>query len=160
MVPVLLWLASLVLVLAGLAGTVLPALPGTPLVLAGLWLGAWIDGFARVGWLPLTLITLMAVLSWILDWVAGLLGARKAGAGRWALAGAALGTVAGLLMGFLGVLFMPLVGAALGDYLDRRDPRRALKVGTATWLGLMVGMIANVVLACMMVGVFALAWVF
>jgi uncharacterized protein YqgC (DUF456 family) len=99
------------------------------------------------------------VLAWVLDYVAGLLGAHKAGASRQALVGAALGTVAGLFMGLVGVLFMPLVGAAVGEYLARRDHGQALKVGTATWLGMMVGMLAKVVLAFVMVGVFAVALV-
>ncbi len=155
----LLWVLAVGLMLLGLAGTVLPALPGTALVLAGLVLGAWIDGFARVSVPTVVLIAVLAVLAWVLDYVAGLLGAQKAGASRQALVGAALGTVAGLFMGLVGVLFMPLVGAAVGEYLARRDHGQALKVGTATWLGMMVGMLAKVVLAFMMVGVFAVALV-
>ena len=155
-----LWLLSAALILVGLAGTVLPALPGTVLVLAGIVLGAWIDDFTRVGGLTLTLVAVLAALAWALDYVAGLMGARKVGASRQALIGAALGTVVGLFMGLVGVLFMPLVGAAVGEYLARRDHGQALKVGTATWLGMMLGMIAKVVLAFVMVGVFAGALAF
>lgn len=154
-----LWLLSAALIVVGLAGTVLPAVPGTALVLAGIVLAAWIDDFTRVGGLTLTLVALLAVLAWVLDYVAGLLGAKKAGASRQALVGAALGTVAGLFMGLVVVLFMPLVGAAIGEYLARRDHGQALKVGTATWLGMMLGMIAKVVLAFMMVGLFGVALV-
>lgn len=154
---VLWWILSVALIVAGLAGTVLPALPGTALVLAGIVLGAWIDGFTRVGPWALGAVAAMAVLAWVLDYVAALLGARRAGASRQALIGAALGTVAGLFMGLVGVLFMPLVGAALGEYLAQRDQQRAMKVGMATWLGLMAGLMAKVVLACMMVGVFVVA---
>jgi uncharacterized protein YqgC (DUF456 family) len=154
------WVLSGALIVAGLAGTVLPALPGTALVLAGIVLGAWIDDFTRVGGLTLAVIAVLAVLAWVLDYVAGLLGAQKAGASRQALVGAALGTVAGLFMGLVGVLFMPLVGAAAGEYLARRDHGQALKVGTATWLGIMAGLLAKVVLACAMVGLFVAALVF
>lgn len=155
-----LWLLSAALIVAGLAGTVLPALPGTALVLAGIVLGAWIDDFTRVGGLTLGFIAVLAVLAWVLDYVAGLLGAKRAGASRLALAGALIGTVMGLFMGLVGVLFMPLVGAAVGEYIDARDHGRALKVGTATWLGMMIGMVAKVVLACMMVGLYVVALVF
>ena len=155
-----LWLLCAALILVGLAGTVLPALPGTALVLAGILLGAWIDDFTRVGGLTLTLVAAIAVLAWTLDYVAALMGARKVGASKQALIGAALGTVVGLFMGLVGVLFMPLVGAAVGEYLARRDHRQAVKVGTATWLGMMLGMIAKVVLAFVMVGVFAVALAF
>lgn len=151
------WILSVLLIVAGVAGTVLPALPGTLLVLAGIVLGAWIDDFAQVGLVSLIIVTVLAVLSWVLEYVAGLMGAQKAGASRQALVGAALGTVAGLFMGLVGVLFMPLVGAAVGEYLAQKDRQRAVHVGLATWLGLMAGLVAKVVIAFMMIGVFIVA---
>jgi len=154
---ILWWSLSVALIVAGVAGTVLPALPGTLLVLAGIVLGAWIDGFTRVGWPSVTIVTVLAVLAWVLDYVAGLLGARRAGASRQAIVGAALGTVAGLFMGLIGVFFMPLVGAALGEYIAQKDHARAAHVGIATWLGIMAGMVAKVVIAFMMIGVFVVA---
>ena len=160
MTDTLLWLASIGLIVAGLAGTVLPALPGTLFVLAGIVLGAWIDDFTRVGWGSLTVIGVMAVLAWVLDYVAGLLGARRAGASKQALLGAALGTVAGVFTGFIGLLFMPLAGAAIGEYAAQRDPNRAVKVGLSTWFGILLGLLAKVVLAFMMIGVFVAALLF
>jgi uncharacterized protein YqgC (DUF456 family) len=154
---VLLWILSAALIVAGLAGTVLPALPGTLLVLAGIVLGAWIDDFTRIGGGSVVAVGVLALLAWALDYVAGLLGARKAGASRQAIVGAALGTLAGLFMGLVGVLFMPLVGAAAGEYLARRDQQRAVHVGIATWLGIMAGLIAKVVIAFMMIGIFVAA---
>jgi uncharacterized protein YqgC (DUF456 family) len=156
----LLWLLSAALIAVGIAGTVLPALPGTVFVLGGIVLGAWIDDFSRVGWGVVAAAAVLAVIAWALDYAAGLLGARKAGASRQAIFGAALGTVAGLFMGLVGVLFMPLVGAALGEWLARRDHGQAVKVGVATWLGIMVGMVSKVVIAFVMVGLFVAALIF
>ena len=153
----LLWIVSVALILVGLAGTVLPVLPGTILVWGGIVLGAWIDDFTRVGMTTVVVISVLAVLAWGLDYVAGLMGAQKAGASKLALLGAAVGTVLGLFMGLVGVFFMPLVGAAVGEYLARRDQTRALKVGVATWIGIMLGLIAKVVLAFIMVGIFIAA---
>jgi hypothetical protein len=153
----LIWVLSIALIVLGLAGTVLPLLPGTLLVWGGIVLGAWIDDFARVGTTSVVVVTVLALLAWALDYVAGLMGAQKVGASKQALLGAALGTVVGLFMGLVGVLFMPLVGAAMGEYLARKDQNRAVKVGVATWLGVMVGLIAKVVLAFVMVGVFVAA---
>ncbi len=164
MTVALLWILCVLLIVAGLAGTVLPALPGTALVLAGIVLGAWIDDFTRVGAGMLAAIGVLAVLAWVMDYVAGLLGARKAGASRLALLGAAVGTVVGLFMGLVGVLFMPLVGATVGEFWARRGQaqasQQAVKVGVATWLGIMAGLLAKVVLACMMVGLFVVALIF
>lgn len=152
-----LWIASVALIVVGLAGTVLPALPGTVLILAGIVLGAWIDDFSRVGWGTLTVVIILAVMAWAMDYAAGLLGAKKVGASRYAIVGAALGTVAGIFMGLIGVLFMPLVGAAVGEYIARKDHQNAMKVGVATWLGIMAGLIAKVVIAFMMIGIFIAA---
>lgn len=151
------WLASAALILLGLLGTVLPLLPGTLLVWGGVLLGAWIDDFTRVGVGTVSVVSVLAVLAWGLDFVAGLLGARRVGASKQALVGAALGTVLGLFMGLVGVLFMPLVGAAVGEYWAQKNQQRAAKVALATWLGLMLGMVAKVVLSFVMVGIFLVA---
>jgi len=167
--PVLWWLSVAALVLTGLAGTVLPVLPGTLLVLAGLFVGAWIDGFTKVGALALAFIAVLAVLAWATDYVAALLGAKKVGASRWALIGAALGTVAGVFMGLVGVLFMPFVGAVAGEMyalrhqagaLQGATTQQALKVGTATWLGMIVGTAVKIALVFVMIGVFLVALLF
>lgn len=157
MADTLWWILSVALIVVGLAGTVLPALPGTLFVLGGIVLGAWIDGFTRVGGVTVTVVTMLALLAWVLDYVAGLLGAKRAGASRLAIIGAALGTVAGLFMGLIGVFFMPLVGAAIGEYIAQKDHARAAHVGIATWLGIMAGMVAKVVIAFMMIGAFIVA---
>jgi uncharacterized protein YqgC (DUF456 family) len=154
MADALWWTLSVALIVTGLAGTVLPALPGTALVLAGIVVGAWIDDFARVGALTLTIVTVLAVLSWVLEYAAGVMGARRVGASPQAVAGAAIGTVAGIFMGLVGVLFLPLAGAAVGEWIAQRDQRRAVSVGVATWVGLLVGLVAKVVLAFMMIGAF------
>ena len=83
-----------------------------------------------------------------------MLGATRAGASRQAIVGAALGTVAGLFTGLIGLLFMPLVGAVIGELIARPDLQRAGRVGIATWFGMLLGLIAKVVLAFVMVGVF------
>lgn len=146
--------------LAGLAGTVLPLLPGTLLVWAGLLLGAWIDDFTRVSVVTVVFITVLAALAWALDFVAGLMGAKRAGASKLALVGAAVGTIVGIFMGLVGVLFMPLVGAAIGEYWAQKDQQRAAKVAFATWLGLMLGMVAKMVISFVMVGIFLVAlWI-
>lgn len=155
-----LWILSWALIAVGVAGTVLPALPGTALVFAGALLGAWIDDFERVSGITVGVLAALAVLAFVLDYVAGLLGAKKAGASRQALWGAAIGTVVGIFMGFVGVFFMPFVGAVIGEFIARREHAGALKVGLATWIGLMVAMIAKVVIAFVMIGLFVVALLF
>lgn len=162
------WVLSVGLIAVGVAGTVLPALPGVVLVLAGIVLGAWIDGFRHVSGWTLGVIAVLAALAWAADYVAAVLGAKRAGASRLAMIGAAVGTVVGLAMGLVGVLFMPLVGAALGEYWSQRERgardagagsahAQAARVGLATWVGLLVGTVAKLVLVFMMIGLFVAA---
>ncbi|MDR7334556.1 DUF456 family protein [Roseateles asaccharophilus] len=157
---ILLWTMTTLLMLGGLAGAVLPVLPGAALVLAGAVLGAWIDDFQRVGGWTLGLLVGLALLSWVLDYVAALLGAKKAGASKLALLGAAAGTIAGLMFGVVGVFVLPFVGAAIGEYIARRDHQAAARVGVATGLGLALALVAKVVIAFMMIGVFVVALLF
>ena len=154
------WLVSTALILLGLAGIVLPAIPGTLFVWAGIALGAWIDDYQRVGWIALSAVTFLAILAFVLDYISAVLGAKRVGASKQAIWGAAIGTVAGIFMGLVGVFVMPLVGAAAGEYLARREHGRALHVGVATWLGLMAGMLAMFVLAFVMIGIFVVALLF
>ena len=154
---VALWILSAALIVVGVAGAVLPVLPGAALILAGAVLGAWIDDFQRVGGWAVGVLVALALLSWVLEYAAGLLGAKKVGASKEALIGAGIGTIAGLFFGFFGVLVLPFLGAAAGEYLARRDRRGAVQVGVATGLGLVVALVAKVVIAFVMVGVFAVA---
>jgi Protein of unknown function (DUF456) len=83
----LLWLVAIALMAIGLIGTVLPALPGVVLVLAGVIVGAWIDDFDKVPVWIVVLIGVLAVVAWVTDYVATLMGAKKAGASKLALLG-------------------------------------------------------------------------
>lgn len=154
----LLLAAGVLLVVLGAAGTVLPVLPGVPLVLGGLVLAAASDGFERVGWLPLLLIALLAALSLPVDALAAALGAKRVGASRWALAGALAGSIAGLFFGLPGLVLGPFVGAFAGEWLARRDLAGAGRVGLGTWLGMVAAAAAKIAIVFAMVGLFAAAW--
>jgi uncharacterized protein YqgC (DUF456 family) len=133
-------IAALLLVVAGLVGMVVPGLPGVLLVYAGLVCAAWSDGFARVGWITLGILLLLAIAAMALDFLTASYGARRAGASRWA---AVLG---------------PFLGAVLLELLVRKDFLQAGKAGVGTWLGLLVGTALKLALVFMMIGIFALAW--
>ncbi|HEY9422853.1 MAG TPA: DUF456 domain-containing protein [Thermoanaerobaculia bacterium] len=154
----LLMLAGVVLVLAGIAGTVLPALPGAPLVFGGLLLVAWADGFQKVGWITLTIVGLLALLTFPLDILAASLGAKRVGASWLALVGAAIGTIGGFFLGLPGLILGPFVGAVLGEYLARRDLRQAGRVGVGTWIGFVIGVAGKMALIFMMIGIFVFAY--
>ena len=155
----LLWIIALALIAIGVAGTILPAIPGVTLVFLGMLLGAWIDGFARIPVWLVVIFALLTAVAWAVDYFAAAAGAKRAGASKLAVVGAMVGTVAGIFTGFIGLLFMPLVGAAVGEFIAQRDLRRAGTVGVATWLGLLVGTAIKVAIVFAMIGAFVLALV-
>jgi uncharacterized protein YqgC (DUF456 family) len=154
---ILLWCLVVALVLLGLAGTILPVLPGTVLMFVGMVLGAWIDDFERVSTATLVILGALTALSILCDVIAGALGAKRLGASPKAVAGAAIGTVAGLFTGLWGLVVMPLAGAAIGEYLAQRDVMRAGEVGVATAIGLLIGAAVKIAFAFAMIGVFVVA---
>ena len=153
----LLWIVAILMIVVGVIGTVLPAIPGAVLVFGGIVLAGWIDDFTRISGWTIGLAAVLTLLAFATDYVAAVLGAKKAGASKLALVGAAIGTIAGVFTGFIGLLFMPLLGAALGEFIAQRDLRHAGKVGIATWLGLLVGTAVKVAIVFTMVGMFAVA---
>lgn len=153
-VPVLLWLLAALLIVAGFAGLILPALPGIPLVYAGLVLFAWSENFAYVGWITLTLLGVLALLSYGVDLLAASLGAKKFGASPRAMWGAALGALFGLFFGLFGILLGPFVGAVVGEFSGKATAREAVHAGLGATLGLVFGALLKIALAFTMLGVF------
>lgn len=156
----ILYLLAALLVVLGVIGVILPALPGVPLVFAGLLLASWADGFARVGWIPLLILGVCTLASFLIDIFSTTLGAQRMGASVKALWGAALGTLAGLFFFPLGLIIGPFAGAMLGEYLHGRQLGRSAKVGAATWIGIMLGVVFKLALCMAMIGLFAAAWFF
>jgi uncharacterized protein len=157
---VLLWVLAVACVLVGIAGTILPALPGAPLVFIGLVLAAWADGFDKVGPIPLVIIGVLTVLTLVVDFAATSLGAKRVGASWQAVAGAAVGTIVGLFFSLPGLILGPFIGAVLGEYLARRNRDQAIKAGVGTWIGIMLGTAGKLALIFLMIGVFAFAYAF
>jgi uncharacterized protein YqgC (DUF456 family) len=159
-VSVVLWILCALMVIVGLVGVVMPALPGHMLILAGLILGAWADGFSHVGVWTLVVIGVIAAASYGVDFVAVALGAKRLGASTRAMSGAALGTLFGLFMGLPGVIIGPLLGAMIGELTVHRDVTRAGKAGVAAWIGFAIGTAVKVGLAFLMIAIFLAALVF
>ncbi len=146
------------LVLTGLAGSVLPALPGVPLVFGGLLLAAWADDFQHVSWWVLVVLGLLTAMSFAIDFVATALGAKRVGASKLAIVGAMIGTLAGFVLGLPGLIFGPFAGAVAGELLTHGEMQKATRAGFATWIGLIFGTLAKLALIFTMLGVFAFAW--
>ena len=153
---ILLWLLAAIFILSGFAGLILPAMPGIPLVYAGLVLLAWADNFAYVGWITLTLLGVLTLLSYGVDFLASALGARRFGASPRSVFGAALGAVIGLFFGLPGLLLGPFVGAVIAEFTVHGSARAAAHAGVGATLGLLFGALLKIALAFTMIGVYVL----
>lgn len=154
----MIWALAAALVVVGLAGVVLPALPGTVLIFAGLLLAAWADGFVRVGTGTIGALGILTVATYFVDVAAMALGMKRLGTTKRAMAGAAIGTIAGLFFGLPGLVIGPFAGAVLGELTTHRGLGRAGRAGLAAWIGFLVGTVVKVGLAFAMVGIFLTAW--
>lgn len=155
---VLWWILAGAAVLIGLAGMVLPLLPGTPLVFGGLWLAAWLDDYTKVGVGVVVLLGVLAVLAWAVDYVAATMGVKRMGASNQAMVGAGVGTVLGLFGGLPGLVLGPIVGAVGGEWLARRDPRQAARAGLGAGVGFLLATVAKLGLGIAMIACFAFAY--
>ncbi len=153
-----LWTLAVLLVLVGIAGTVLPALPGTVFVFGGLLVAAWAGNFEKVGAWTIAGLGALTLLSFVVDFAASAVGAQRVGASRAAIVGAALGTVAAIPFGIAGLLVGPFAGAVVGELISAPDVIKAGKVGLAAWLGFFFGTVLKLALAFAMVGVFAVSY--
>jgi uncharacterized protein YqgC (DUF456 family) len=154
----LVWTAAVLLIVTGLVGIVVPALPGTVLVFAGLWLAAWADGFMRVGTGTLVVLGVLTAASYTVDFAAGAMGVRRLGASPRAMLGATLGTLVGLFFGLPGLIIGPFVGAMIAELTVQRNLARAGRAGVAAWIGIVVGTMIKVGLVFVMLGIFLAAF--
>jgi uncharacterized protein YqgC (DUF456 family) len=153
-VDILLWAVVVVLAAAGLAGLVFPLLPGPILLFAGLLLGAWIDDFAYVGTGTLVVLGIFTVLAYLCEILGTAFGAKRFGASRRAVAGAAIGGVVGLFFGLPGVLLGPFLGAVIGELSTRRDLGVAIRAGWGASVGIALAAAGKLALGFTMIWVF------
>jgi len=152
-----LWLLGVALVAVGIAGMLVPALPGPPLLFAGLVIAAWAEDFQYVGYGTLTLLAVMSLLAYFVDFISGALGAKHFGASSKSAIGAAIGAVVGIFFGLPGILLGPFIGAVLGELTEHEDLKIAGRAGVGATVGLLLGTAAKMAIAFAMIGVFLFA---
>ena len=156
-ISLLLWTFAVALVVTGIAGLVLPAMPGAPLLFAGLVVAAWAEDFAFVGWGTLAVLAVLALLTYVVDFAATAFGAKRFGASKRAVLGAVIGSIVGLFFGLPGVVIGPFAGAVIGELSARRGLEAATRAGIGATIGLALGAAAKLALAFSMLGIFLIA---
>ena len=156
-------IVAILLVVAGVAGTVLPMLPGAPLVFAGLLLAAWQGGFDQVSIITMVIIGAIAAMAWAVDFFASIVTAKKVGASKYALWGAGIGALVGIAGGIVGLIIGPAIGAIVGELITHKSTSKeattkATTVGIAAGLGFVLALAIKIVLVLTMLAVFAYAY--
>jgi|SRR5450631_52696 len=146
------------LILIGLAGAIVPALPGIPMIFGGIWLVARLDQYQHLGLWWLVAIASIGAVGLTVDLLSGVLGAKRVGASPRAVWGALLGTILGLFFGLPGLLLGPFFGAVAGELSAGSSMQRGAHVGLSTWVGLLLGTIVKLVASVMMVALFGAGW--
>lgn len=149
------WTLTGLLLAVGLAGTIIPLLPGTILIFAGAVLNALT--VQAVGWPTLAILLVLLLLAQAIDFVSGAAGAKVFGASRWGALGGLAGAVVGLFFGLPGLLLGPLVGAVAGELIAGKGALPAGVAGWGTFLGTTVGLVTKVVIGVAMVATFCVA---
>ncbi len=137
MTALLLWIIISLLFLVGLAGTIIPLVPGLSIIIAGVLLFAFITKFAEISVVTVVILTIIALLASLIDFYAGAIGAKAAGGGKYAAIGATLGAIIGfiILFGPIGLLVGGFSGALLGALLEGRNTGQAHYIALVSLVG-------------------------
>ncbi len=156
---VLWWTLTILLMLAGLVGAVFPVIPDSLLILAGAYLQHFtIHSSSEVGWWTLGILTGLCILAHVVDFAAGMMGAKKYGGSRWGALGGFVGAIVGLSFFPIGIFVGPVVGVLCAEViLARRAFGPAVKSSWGTLLGTTAGLIGKVLIDVTMIAVFFLA---
>ena len=155
-IEILLWVMVSIFFLAGLAGSIIPGMPGPPVVFAGALIYGLLTGFTEMGWVMLLVLGLLAAVSQLLDYLASAYGAKKFGGSGWGIWGSLIGGLIGFFVfNIPGMIVGLFAGAVLMElWKGKKDTRAALKVGGGSLLGFMGGMLMKVVFSLLMIGLF------
>lgn len=157
MLDIALYVLAALLMIGGIVGNILPALPGIPMIFGGIWLAAAVDQYRHLGLWWLLIIGALGAVGVLMDFVSASLGAKRVGASRRAISGAGLGTLVGMFFGLPGLIIGPFAGALLGELASGTSVLRSAHVGAATWLGLLFGTFVKLVISFVMIGLFGFA---
>ena len=155
--PWIVWTLCVACILVGFLGTVVPILPGAPLIFIGILIAAWWEDFSRIGVIPIVITGALALVTILIDFASSYVGAKRVGASKTALIGSIVGSLIGMFFLLPGLILGPFIGALAGEWWSARNLSQATRVGIATWIGMIVGTAAKVGLSLAMLGVFLLA---
>ena len=146
---------TLLVMLLGLLGSILPGLPGTPLVFLAAVGHRIYFGEASASNLVLGVLAGLMVISLVFDILAAALGAKKFGATWRGAVGAVVGGLIGLFFAIPGIIIGPFLGAILFELLGDKEFKEAARSGLGATIGLLLGVLGKFSIAVAMIILFA-----
>lgn len=136
----------LIFILIGIAGAVLPFIPGIPVIFIAIAAYGWAEGFQTISAKYIIILAALTLLSVLVDYLASYWGAKYAGAGKGGQIGAVIGVVAGMFV-FppAGIFIGPWLGAWVGEMIDGKAPEVAAKSALGALLGLFSGIVFKLI---------------
>lgn len=148
-------IVSFIIMAGGLAGIVVPFLPGVILIWSGIFLYAGVTQFQEINFEFLIIITILAFVAVFLDWLSGALGMKHISASVWGVAGAAAGGLIGSLVGLSWVIIGgAAIGALVGEIIGGQNEIFKIELRTYTIIGYLGGTIIKAAVGVSMVGLF------
>src|SRR5213075_102190 len=149
------WLITIVLFAVGLIGTVAPFLPGTAIILAAAIIHRIMLGPEKsIGWRAISILVLLTLATYALDFLSGYFGAKYFGATKWGMLGAILGALVGIFFGIIGLFVGPVICAIFGEFVAGKRMVDAGRAGWGSLLGNLGGMIGKLMIALVMITIF------
>jgi uncharacterized protein YqgC (DUF456 family) len=149
------WVITILIMAAGLLGTVLPIFPGSTIILFAAVLHRIMLGPEKsIGWRAIGALVLLTLISYALDFASSYWGARRFGASRWGMLGATIGAIIGIFFGIIGLFVGPVIGAVAGEFIAGKKMIDAGRAGWGSLLGTLGGMIAKLFIALAMIVIF------
>ncbi len=155
METVILFTLTIILFIVGLAGIVLPIVPSLPIIWLGILIYGLVTDFNEITLWTVSLTGILMLIGSVLDFLAGIFGAKASGASWYGVGGALIGSLIGFVVfNFFGLLIGSILGAFLGEYLKYRKSHQAIKAGVGTMFGIVFGIIIKIIIAFIMIGIF------
>ncbi len=154
---VLLFVVVLIVMIIGLAGVILPVLPGVPLIFGAAALYGILTGFKDITVQLILIFAGLTILALVIDYLTNYFSVRKMGGGRAGAVGAVIGLIVGIFIGLVWIIILPFVLAVTFELFAGREAREALAAGFGAFVGLLLGGLTRFVIGCVMIGIFVWA---
>jgi uncharacterized protein YqgC (DUF456 family) len=154
---IIMFIIALMLMIVGMAGIILPLLPGVPIIFAAALLYGVATGFAQVTGQVILIFAILTAISLLLDWLATVIGVRKMGGSYLGMLGAFIGMIAGLLLpgvGIFGFIIGAFIGAVLFELLIGKTSKQAMRAGLGSFIGFLIGGVLRFAIGAVMIGIF------